>query len=49
MPLATVWLVVPVIVAGAPYALQLLAESVPVCMVSVELASPDAVAVCVSV
>ena len=37
------------IVAGAPYALQLLAESVPVCIVSVEFARPDAVAVCVSV
>ena len=28
-------------VAGAPYALQALPESVPVCIVSVELASPD--------
>ncbi len=49
MPLATVCDVVPVIVAGAPYALQLLPESVPVCIVSVELARPDAVAVWVSV
>ncbi len=49
MPLATVWLVVPLIVLGAPKLPQLLAVSVADWIVSVELARPEAVAVWVSV
>ncbi len=37
------------IVAGAPYAEHALPDSVPVCIVNVEVARPEAVAVCVSV
>ena len=49
MPLATVCEVVPVIVVGTPKLPQPPPLNVAVWIVSVELARPEAVAVCVSV